>query len=242
MLVALVKSEEGLSYWGLVKHFDKHPGDPKRCELGRPYSKSWYLRVSEIDPAVQHEMILWMAGDDAVRGTKVVDSAEFSIARYADWYNAKYGKISVKKFAKLHIIQTPHDKICSAMVTPGRANDSPYLRAMIAMMSRGSGYVLADAQYGRMENCQAVQDSGRRPVIEPKSGYEIKGFNARAEMLRFLEKHPGTFHKLLRKRNNVESVFSSMKERFRGVVRAVRTNTQTVELLSTCICYNMTFA
>ena len=40
MLVALVKSEEGLSYWGLVKHFDKHPGGLKRCELDRPYSKS----------------------------------------------------------------------------------------------------------------------------------------------------------------------------------------------------------
>ena len=25
MLVALVKSEEGPSHWGLVKHFDKHP-------------------------------------------------------------------------------------------------------------------------------------------------------------------------------------------------------------------------
>ncbi len=61
-------------------------------------------------------------------------------------------------------------------------------------------------------------------------------------MLRFLEEHPGTFRKLLRKRNNVESVFSSMKERFGGVVRAVKAKTQTVELLSMCVCYNMTFA
>ena len=139
-------------------------------------------------------------------------------------------------------MQTLHGKICAAMVTPGKANDSPYLRAMIAMTPRGSGYVPADAQYGVMENCQVVQGSGRRPVIEPKSGYEIKVFNARAEMLRFLEKHPGTFHKLLRKRNNVENVFSSMKERFGGVVRVVKTNAQTVKLLSTCTYHNMTFA
>ena len=128
------------------------------------------------------------------------------------------------------------------MVTPGRANDSPYLRAMIAMMPHGSGYVLADAQYGGMENCQAVQDGGCRPVIELKSGYAIKGFNARAEMLRFLEKHPDTFHKLLRKRNNVVGIFSPMKERFGGVVRAVKTNAQTIELLSTRTYHNMTFA
>ena len=33
-----------------------------------------------------------------------------------------------------------------------------------------------------------------------------------------------------------------MKERFRGVVRAVKTKTQAVELLSTCTYHNMTFA
>ncbi len=112
MLVALVKSEEGLSYWGLVKHFNKHPGDLKRCELDRPYSKSWYrLRISQIDSAVLYKLILWMAGDYAARGTKIVDSSGFSIVRYADWYSAKYGKISVKEFAKLHIMQTLHGKI-----------------------------------------------------------------------------------------------------------------------------------
>ena len=36
ILVALVKSEK-LSFWGLVKHFDKHPEDLERCELYRPY-------------------------------------------------------------------------------------------------------------------------------------------------------------------------------------------------------------
>ena len=142
----------------------------------------------------------------------------------------------------MHVMQTLRGKICSAMVTPGKANDSPYPWALIAMTPHGSGYVLADTQYGGMENCQAVQDSGCRPIIEPKSGYEINGFNAKAEMLWFLEKRPGTFHKLLRKKNNVESVFSSMKERFGGVVRAVKTNAQTIELPFTCTYHNMTFA
>ena len=103
-----------------------------------------------------------MAGDDAARGTKMDDSGGFSIALYADRYNAKYGKTGVKRFAKLHIIQTLDGKICSAMVTPGKANDSPYLRAMVAMMQNGSGHVLADAQYCGVENCQATKGSGRR--------------------------------------------------------------------------------
>ena len=33
-----------------------------------------------------------------------------------------------------------------------------------------------------------------------------------------------------------------MKARFGGVVRALKPHTQAVELLSMCICYNMTFA
>ena len=59
---------------------------------------------------------------------KVVDSSGCSIARYVDWYNAKYCKISARLLAKLHLIHTPHGRICAAMVTPGEANDSPYLR------------------------------------------------------------------------------------------------------------------
>ena len=88
----IVKSEEGVSYWGLVKHFDKHADDLKRCKLPEPYSKSLYQpRVSEIEPTVQQKIIIWMAWNDAVHGTKVVDSGEYNIARYVDWYNAKYG-------------------------------------------------------------------------------------------------------------------------------------------------------
>ena len=243
ILVSIVKSEEELSYWGLVKHFDKHPGDLERCELPRPYSKSLYqLRVSQIEPKAQQKIIIWMAGNDAVHGTKIVDSSGYSIARYVDWYSSKYGKISAKYFVKLHLIHTSHGKICAAMVTPGEANDSPHLREMISMMPPGSGDVLGDSAYGGAENCSAIRDSGRRPIIDPKSNATPHGFNARADMLRFRNEHPGTFYGILRTRNNVESVFSSMKERFGGVVRALKTRTQTVELLSVCICYNMTFA
>ncbi len=164
----------------------------------------------------------------------------FGTSRYRDWHNAKYGTISVKQFAKRHIVHALGGMICAAAVTPCRTNDPPYLRDMLARMPRGSGDVLADTQYCGAENCQAVQDSGRRRIIEPRSDYTIEGEDAGAEMLRFLEEHPGTFRKLLRKRNNVESVFSPVKERFGGVARAVKAKTRTVELLSMCTYHNMT--
>ena len=58
ILVSIIKSEEDLFHWALVKHLDKHPSDLKRCELSRPYSKSLYqLRVSQIEPKVQQKII-----------------------------------------------------------------------------------------------------------------------------------------------------------------------------------------
>ena len=139
-------------------------------------------------------------------------------------------------------MHTLHGMVCAATVTPGNANDSPHLRTMIETLPEGDGDVLADAIYGGVRNCNAIRDSGRRAIIDPKSNAVIKGFNARAEMLRFREEHPGTFYKILRLRNNVESVFSSMKARFGGVVRALMESTQSAELLSMTICYNMAFA
>ena len=126
-----------------------------------------------------------MAGEEAVHGTKRVDSSGYSISRYKEWQNAKYGKFSVQDFAKLHLIHTPHGKICAATVTPGNATDSPHLRKMIKMMPDGSGGVVGDAAYGGIKNCNAMRDSGRRAVIDPKSNVTPKGFNARAEMPRF---------------------------------------------------------
>ena len=74
--------------------------DLTRYELPRKYIISMYqLRISEIYPAVLQKILVWSAGDEASHG---IDSGRFSISRYEDWYNAKYGDISVKLFAKLH--------------------------------------------------------------------------------------------------------------------------------------------
>ena len=194
ILVSIVKSEEKLTYWGLVKHFEKHPGDLERCDLLRPYSKSTYqLRAYEIKTEGLQQIITWMAEDEVVNGTKIVDSSGFGISGYKDWHNAKYGKISVKDFVKLQAIHTHQGKISAATFTSGEVNDSPYLREMIKMILNGSSDLLGDSAYGGVENCNAVPDSGQRPIINPKSNAVPNGNDARAEMMRFCDKHPRTF-------------------------------------------------
>lgn len=120
ILLSVTKVGNRLSYWGLVNHLKKHPDYLRRCELDRQYNRSWYqLRISEVDSAVLQRLIPWMAGMDAA-GTLSVDSSGFSVARYRDWENAKYGEISVRLFSKLHVIRALRGRICVATVTAGQ--------------------------------------------------------------------------------------------------------------------------
>ena len=196
ILCSVVKSHGNLSYWGLYNHFAKHPEDADLCELKKRYSRSWYhLRISEIDPVVLQQLLPLMAGDEST-GDLLTDSNGFSKREFEEWHNAKYGDISVRKFCKLHIIHTPHGKICAATVTGGHASDSSQLREMARFLPQGKGYLIADSAYMGKKNCQTVRDTGRRPIMRPKSNSRIKGFNALAEMLRFCRDHPGTLYRL----------------------------------------------
>lgn len=40
----------------------------------------------------------------------------FSIAKYMDWQNAKYGTLSMKLFCKLHIMHTLHGMACAVVL------------------------------------------------------------------------------------------------------------------------------
>ena len=116
------------------------------------------MRTSQIDSPTLPKIIGWMAGDAAIRGTDVIDSNGLGISRYGEWHNAKYGNVSVRRFAKPRVARAPRGMVCAAAVTPGRANDSPYLGTMLARMPRGSGGIPADPQYGRVENCRAARE------------------------------------------------------------------------------------
>ena len=99
---------------------------------------------------------------------------------------------------------------------------------------------MGDSAYISKDNCRAAAEKGRKPIMQPKSNSTIHGFTEMAEMLKMAIEHPGTFYKMVRLRNNIESVFSSLKERFGGMVRAAGARTRAVELLSKVIAYNMT--
>ena len=185
--------------------FAKHPENLERRGPYRPYGRAQYHpHVSGIEPEVQRQIVTWMAGEDAVHGTRMADSGGYGMAWYTEWQNAKHGRLSVRHLARLHLTHAPYGKACAAMAAPGKANDSPHPGKMTEMMPPGSGGVPADTAYGGIKNCDAIRDSGRRAVMERRSNATPGGLNAGADMIRFGEERPRTFHNLLRIRNNVK--------------------------------------
>ena len=168
-----------------------------------------------------------------------MDSSGYATYAYEDWYNAKYGQLDARSFVKLHIMTAPHGRISAATVTGGHDGDSPEFAKLNEFLKPGEGYMVGDCAYISKDNCQAAAEKGRKPIMQPKSNSTIHGFTEMTEMLKMAIEHPGTFYKMVRLRNNIESVFSSLKERFGGMVRAAGARTRAVELLSKVIAYNM---
>lgn len=151
--------------------------------------------------------------------------------------------MSVHKYVKLHIICARGGKILTCTVTEGEEHDSLQLRELLKQIPEYSGgddvYCTGDAAYNSKENCQAVRESGRIPIMALNKGQSPKGFSAWSKMLRFLDKHPRTYCTTLRRRNNIESTFNSLKARFGTIVSAKSLKTQTIDLLGMAICFNI---
>ena len=142
-------------------------------------------------------------------------------------------------FVKLHVLVAPHGKITACQATRGTAHDSPVFRDMFARMPDGGGHIMLDFAYDAHRNCKMIYESGRKPVVWPREGSTARGFSAKTEMIRWLERDPEGFGKVYHQRSLVESVFSSIKERFGAVVAAKTLPLQGLQLVPRSICYNL---
>jgi len=236
----------GNSYRRHVEYMDLHPGSVTSYGLKRVPSKSCLhaaaVRIASWDGAVLTSVLAAQAGKDS-RGTLLGDSTGFSIMRYEDWEDAKKGIVSRRMFAKLHVLVRPHGRIAACQATPGRRHDSPVFRddllPRVPDADGGRRYVILDAAYDSYANCAAIEDGGRIPVILPRGGYSVRGFNARARMLKWYKEDLDGFEKTYHRRSLVEAVFSSIKARFGATVRAMSLQMQSLRLTLKVFCYNL---
>ena len=240
--VCLIDKEfRGNSYREHTSYLEANQGSLHICGLKEVPSKSCLHAAAKRlagRQAMLMELVLRQAGEDAY-GSLLGDASGFSVNIYADWEEAKRGTISRRMFVKLHVLVAPHGKIATCQVTGGTAHDSPVFRDMFFRMPGGRGHVMLDSAYDAYKNCKMIYESGRKPVVWPREGSTGKGFSARAEMIRWLARDPVGFGKVYHQRSLVESLFSSIKERFGAVVAAKTLPLQGLQLVLRSICYNL---
>ena len=139
---------------------------------------------------------------------------------------------------KHHVLFALNGCMVASAVTDGDCDDSPMLARLAKTAPCGGGYLLAEHKYCCKENCKAVLCICPLPSIRPPKSHTGCGLGVWSDMIRWEKNNPGSFYKKFGMRNLVESVLSSLKDRFRNGVRSVTLRMQMRKLALRSIYHN----
>jgi len=176
-----------------------------------------------------------------------VDSSGFSTSRFARWYDTKWGKErKYKVWLKAHLISGVKTNIVTGCeITEGEVNDCPQLSNLVEQTAKNFkvGEISCDKAYSSRKNLELIENVGAVPYIPFKrhtSGRRDRGSGIWKRMYHyFLYKHD-EFLEHYHKRSNAETVFSSIKAKFKDNLRSKGKTAQVNELLLKLLCYNIT--
>lgn len=175
-----------------------------------------------------------------------VDSSGFSTSRFARWFDYKYGRERTHRiWLKAHLISGVKTNIVTGCeITEGEVNDSPSLPRLVEETAKTFrvGEVSGDKAYSSRKNLQAIEDVGAVPFIPFKSNVRGKraGYGIWKKMYHyFIYKHD-EFLEHYHKRSNAETIFHSIKTKFKDNLRSRTKVSQVNELLLKVLCYNIT--
>lgn len=175
-----------------------------------------------------------------------VDSSGFSTSRFARWFDTKWGKErKYKVWLKAHLISGVKTNIVTGCeITEGDCNDSPQLSNLVEQTAKNFkvGEISCDKAYSSRANLELIENVGAVPFIPFKrnvSGRRDRGSGVWKKMYAyFIYKHD-EFLEHYHKRSNAETVFSSMKAKFKDNLRSKGRTAQVNELLLKVLCYNI---
>jgi transposase len=177
-----------------------------------------------------------------------VDSSGFSTSRFARWYDTKWGKErKFKVWIKAHLISGVKTNIITGCeVTEADCHDSPQLSHLVEETAKNFkvSEVSCDKAYSSRMNLELIENAGAVPYIPFKkntSGKRVKNrtLGTWGRMYHyFMYKHE-EFLEHYHKRSNAETVFSSMKAKFKDNLRSKGKTAQINELLLKVLCYNI---
>lgn len=176
-----------------------------------------------------------------------VDSSGFSTSRFARWFDTKWGKeVKYKVWLKAHLISGVKTNIITGCeITEGDCHDSTQLSNLVEQTAKNFkvGEISCDKAYSSRENLELIANVGAVPFIPFKknvSGRRDGGSGTWKKMYAyFIYKHD-EFLEHYHKRSNAETVFSSIKAKFKDNLRSKGKTAQINELLLKVLCYNIT--
>jgi hypothetical protein len=180
----------------------------------------------------------------AVESTFAVDSTGFAGARYARWFDERYGvPRSEIQWLKLHaMVGVKTNVITSCKVTGKDGADSPQLPELVQQSANQFAVqtVVADKAYAGEKNFTAINGVGGEfyPAFRDNTTGGVGGAFQKAFHLMSANKdaYMNTYHA----RSNVESTFSALKRKFGEALRSKNELSMKNEILAKVVCYNIT--
>ena len=204
-----------------------------------------YLAKPELTSVLEQLVTLSSLPLRCVEKDFAPDSSGFSTCQFLRWYNQKYGReTDNRKWVKAHILcGVKTHVVASALVSEWSANDSPYLKPLVA---RAAGHfdireVLADKAYLSRDNVETIAALDAMPFIpfktntvEPRPDGSVWN---RMHGLWMLDRE--AFLKRYHQRSNAETTFSMIKRNFGDSVRSKTFPAQANEVLCKVLCHNI---
>ena len=185
----------------------------------------------------------------AVEVDFAVDSSGFSTNTYSRWFDHKWGKErSRQSWVKTHVICGVKTHVVTAVeATPTESADSKQLPYLLERTARtfDINEVSADKAYSDHRNVHVIQDAGGTAYIPFRSNSTGQASSKHPydslwhRMWAYYNFNRSDFNAHYHKRSNVETVFSMIKAKFGGSVRAKSPVAQVNEVLCKVLAHNI---
>jgi transposase len=185
----------------------------------------------------------------AIESDFAADSSGFATGQFPRWFDAKYGEpMKQHEWLKVHVMCGVKTNIVTSVEVSGaHANDSPYLKPLLATTTSNGFKVKelsADKGYDSFNNRCLVLVKGGIPYIPFREGEKNKpNPSGKGElwkrMYHFYKFNEAEFKEHYHKRSNVETVFSMIKAKFGERLRSKTQTSQTNEVLCKILCHNL---
>ncbi len=172
-----------------------------------------------------------------------IDGTGFGSKVYKRWYDAKYGRqMKEATWVKLHAICGIQTNVITAVeVTDATLHDSPLLPQLVQETAANFTIeeIMADKGYLGNKNLEAIAAVGAQPFVAFKTNSGEGSTKVWRRAFHLFQFHREEWLAHYHKRSRIESVFSAVKRKYGGAVRAKAPEAMVNEVLLKCLAHNL---